>query len=173
MALEWTSYDSPIGPLFLVECPDGPLVVEFPRRSARLRWAERISAHRGSVTVAAGPCRATVERLERYFANEGAASPWPSYLADWLPPTQSQEAVWRAICDIPFAETRSYQQVAEAAGLHPRHTGQLVGANHLAILIPCHRVVGADGALVGYGGGLARKRKLLDHELRVSGVRLW
>ena len=60
--------------------------------------------------------------------------------------------------------------VARATRLHPRQIGWLVAANHLAILIPCHRVVGKDGALVGYGGGLARKRWLLDHELRTAGV---
>jgi O-6-methylguanine DNA methyltransferase len=173
MALEWTRYKSPIGPLFLVECPDGPLIVEFGRRAARLRWVETVTQHRGPVTVSTGPCAATVERLERYFSGEATPSPWPEYLGEWLPPSPSEEAVWRSICQIPFAETRSYQQVADAAGLHPRPTGQLVGANHLAVLIPCHRVVGADGALVGYGGGLAQKRALLDHELRVSGVHLW
>jgi methylated-DNA-[protein]-cysteine S-methyltransferase len=172
MALEWTTYDSPIGPLALVECPDGPLVVEFPRRAGRLRWAERVSAHRGPVTVSPGPCQATTALLDRYFGGHPDPFPWPAYLGNWLPPTPNQEAVWRAICAIPFGETRSYQEVATAAGLRARAAGQLVGANHLAILIPCHRVVGSDGSLVGYGGGLARKRRLLNHELRVAGVRL-
>lgn len=173
MALEWTSHDTPIGPLHLVECPDGPLVVEFPRRAARLRWAERVSEHRGPVVVAPGPCRATVEWLTRYFDGDPLPFAFPGWLEEWLPPTPNQRAVWQAICDIPFGQTRSYQDIARAAGLHPRAAGQLVGANHLAILVPCHRVVGADGALVGYGGGLARKRRLLDHELRASGIRLW
>src|SRR5205807_61248 len=57
-----------------------------------------------------------------------------------------------------------------AVRLHSRQIGWLVAANHLAILIPCHRVVGKDGSLVGYGGGLAKKRWLLDHELRSAGV---
>jgi len=61
---------------------------------------------------------------------------------------------------------------AHATGFHARQIGQLVGANKLAIVIPCHRVVGKRGGLVGYGGGLDRKRWLLDHEIRVSGVRL-
>ena len=60
--------------------------------------------------------------------------------------------------------------LARAIRLHPRQIGWLVAANHLAILIPCHRVVGKDGTLVGYGGGLAKKRWLLDHELRAAGV---
>lgn len=173
MDLAWTSYQHPIiGHLTLVECGDGPLVVEFPRRAARLRWVERVSEQRGPVTVAMGGCAATATWLDRYFAGQPEPFPWPAYLPDWLRPTPSQEAVWRAICEIPFGETRSYQEIARAAGLHPRVTGQLTGANHLAILIPCHRVVGTDGALVGYGGGLPRKQRLLDHELRVAGVRL-
>lgn len=172
MGLEWTVYGSPVGPLRVVECPDGPLMVEFPRRAGRLRWAEQVSQQRGSVLVSAGPCRTTTAWLDRYFAGQPDPFPWPVYLADWLPPTPNQEAVWQAICAIPFGETRSYQEIAAAAGLHPRVAGQLTGANHLAILIPCHRVVGADGALVGYGGGLARKRRLLDHEIRAAGVRL-
>jgi O-6-methylguanine DNA methyltransferase len=67
-------------------------------------------------------------------------------------------------------ETRSYEAVAEETGLTARVVGQASGANHLALLIPCHRVVGKDGALVGYGGGLQRKRWLLDHELRLTGL---
>src|SRR5215203_992310 len=62
------------------------------------------------------------------------------------------------------------EDIARATRLHPRQIGWLAAANHLAILIPCHRVVGKDGTLVGYGGGLARKRWLLDHELRSAGV---
>jgi O-6-methylguanine DNA methyltransferase len=60
--------------------------------------------------------------------------------------------------------------VARQTGIHPRVVGQLVGSNHLSILVPCHRVVGKRGALVGYGGGVARKRWLLAHELRHAGV---
>ena len=84
--------------------------------------------------------------------------------------TAFQEAVWRELRKIPLGETRSYEDIARATRLHPRQIGWLVAANHLAILIPCHRVVGKDGSLVGYGGGLARKRWLLDHELRTAGV---
>lgn len=172
MGLQWMTYSSPIGPLSLVECPEGPLVVEFPRRAAQLRWIERITTTRGSVTVAPGPCPLGSEWLDRYFAGEPMAFGWPEWLSRWLPPSPTQEAVWRAICEIPFGQTRTYGEVARQAGLHPRATGQLTGANHLAILIPCHRVVGSGGALVGYGGGVKQKRRLLSHELRVAGVTL-
>ena len=65
--------------------------------------------------------------------------------------------MFKTLRKIPLGETRSYDDVARATRLHPRQIGWLVAANHLAILIPCHRVVGKDGALVGYGGGLARR----------------
>jgi O-6-methylguanine DNA methyltransferase len=79
-------------------------------------------------------------------------------------------AVYRCLRKIRFGETRSYDDIARATGLHPRQIGWLVAGNHLAILIPCHRVIGKDGGLVGYGGGLAAKRWLLNHELRKAGV---
>jgi O-6-methylguanine DNA methyltransferase len=172
MELQWTNYASPIGSLMLVECPAGPLIVEFPRRAARMRWIETITSVHGPVTIGQGPCPVTTEWLDQYFGGTPAPFPWPTWLPRWLPPTAQQRAVWEAICRIPLGETRTYGEVAQEAGLHPRATGQLTGANHLAILIPCHRVVGAGGALVGYGGGIKLKRRLLSHELRVAGVTL-
>jgi O-6-methylguanine DNA methyltransferase len=85
-----------------------------------------------------------------------------------------QREVWRALLDVPYGETRSYLQIAEAIG-NPaavRAVGRANGANQIAIVIPCHRVIGADGSLTGYGGGMARKRWLLDHEAGRRGLPL-
>jgi methylated-DNA-[protein]-cysteine S-methyltransferase len=81
--------------------------------------------------------------------------------------------VWAALCDIPFGTTTSYGAVAKAIG-HPaaaRAVGAANGANPIALIVPCHRVIGSDGTLTGYGGGLPLKRKLLEHEARVAGTR--
>jgi methylated-DNA-[protein]-cysteine S-methyltransferase len=81
--------------------------------------------------------------------------------------------VWAALCDIPFGTTTSYGAVAKAIG-HPtaaRAVGAAHGANPIALIVPCHRVIGSDGTLTGYGGGLPLKRKLLEHEARVAGTR--
>jgi methylated-DNA-[protein]-cysteine S-methyltransferase len=77
--------------------------------------------------------------------------------------------VWRELCAIPYGETLSYGQVARAIGAPdaPRAVGLANGRNPIAVIVPCHRVIGADGSLTGYGGGLRRKRLLLDLE---SGV---
>jgi methylated-DNA-[protein]-cysteine S-methyltransferase len=82
-------------------------------------------------------------------------------------------SVWRALCAIPFGTTTSYGAVARAIGQPgaARAVGAANNANPIALIIPCHRVIGADGQLVGYGGGLALKRKLLEHEARVCGTR--
>jgi methylated-DNA-[protein]-cysteine S-methyltransferase len=82
-------------------------------------------------------------------------------------------AVWRALRDIPFGTTASYGAVAKAIGQPgaARAVGAANNANPIALIIPCHRVIGADGQLVGYGGGLPLKRKLLEHEARVCGTR--
>ena len=82
--------------------------------------------------------------------------------------------VWKALLKIPFGTTCSYGAVAKAIG-HPtaaRAVGSANGANPIALIVPCHRVIGANGKLTGYGGGLPLKRKLLEHEARVAGTRL-
>ncbi|MFZ5625628.1 MAG: methylated-DNA--[protein]-cysteine S-methyltransferase [Gemmatimonadota bacterium] len=166
----WRVLRSPLGPLTVVECDDGPLVIEFAGRPGAESWAERVRARVPGVTIELGGCDGVVHWLEHYFDGRMAQPAYPEHLARWLAPSAAQEAVWRALCEIPPGETRSYEDIAHRTGLNPRVVGQLNGANHLAVLIPCHRVVGKNGALVGYGGGLDRKRWLLDHELRAVGL---
>ena len=84
-----------------------------------------------------------------------------------------EKSVWSALRDIPYGTTTSYGAVAKTIG-NPkaaREVGAANNANPIALIVPCHRVIGADGSLVGYGGGLALKRKLLEHEARVTGTR--
>ncbi|HEY4014107.1 MAG TPA: methylated-DNA--[protein]-cysteine S-methyltransferase [Polyangiaceae bacterium] len=80
--------------------------------------------------------------------------------------TEFQCAVWRALREIPCGETRSYMQIARRIGQPAavRAVGLANGANPINIVVPCHRVIGADGSLTGYGGGIRRKRWLLAHE---------
>lgn len=81
--------------------------------------------------------------------------------------------VWTALREIPFGETTSYGALARKIG-HPdaaRAVGAANGANPIALIVPCHRVIGSDGRLTGYAGGLPLKRKLLEHEARVAGTR--
>jgi O-6-methylguanine DNA methyltransferase len=170
MRVEWTSYSSPIGALTVVECEAGPLVVEFPNRAVTIKWAVRLRAAVPELHISQGSCPLTTAWLDEYFAGSPRPFPFPEYLKRWFDLSPAQIAVFKALRRIPMGETRSYDDVARAIKLHPKQIGWLVSANHLAILIPCHRVVGKNGDLVGYGGGLARKRWLLDHELRLSGV---
>jgi methylated-DNA-[protein]-cysteine S-methyltransferase len=82
-------------------------------------------------------------------------------------------SVWRALCDIPFGATTSYGAIAKQIG-HPGAARAVGVANHvnpIALVVPCHRVIGSDGSLTGYAGGLPLKRKLLEHEARVTGTR--
>ena len=80
--------------------------------------------------------------------------------------TEFQHAVWDALVAIPYGETRSYGEIAKAIGQPPaaRGVGAANGANPIGLIVPCHRVIGADGSLTGYGGGLPLKRALLAHE---------
>ncbi len=170
MRVEWTSYSSPIGALTIVECDAGPLVIEYPNRAVTIKWAVRLRAAVPELHISQGACRITTAWLDEYFAGVFRQAPYPEYLKRWFDLSPAQVAVFKALRKIPVGETRSYDDVSRATRLHPRQIGWLVSANHLAILMPCHRVVGKDGSLVGYGGGLARKRWLLDHELRAAGV---
>ncbi|HET8674090.1 MAG TPA: methylated-DNA--[protein]-cysteine S-methyltransferase [Thermoleophilaceae bacterium] len=85
-----------------------------------------------------------------------------------------QRAVWDALLEIPYGETRSYGEIAKRIGRpdRARAVGSANGSNPVSIVVPCHRVIGADGSLTGYGGGLERKRWLLEHEAGVAQLAL-
>jgi methylated-DNA-[protein]-cysteine S-methyltransferase len=105
---------------------------------------------------------AAVEQLGEYFAGRRRDFDLPTLLAG----TGEQIAVWRLVSRIPYGQTTTYGRLARALGLPigAREVGKLIGRNPLCILIPCHRVTGANGHLTGYAGGLARKRALLELE---------
>ena len=106
--------------------------------------------------------------LDRYFAGE---RPEPSEIKLNPAGSRFRRAVWEVLCRIPYGETATYGQVAEQVAARlgeprtsARAVGGAVGHNPISIIIPCHRVVGADGSLTGYAGGIPRKIKLLAHE---------
>jgi methylated-DNA-[protein]-cysteine S-methyltransferase len=103
--------------------------------------------------------------LDAYFANQ-PLPPLPAF--DFVSGTPFQQKVWHALLHIPAGQTISYGQLAIQIGAPKavRAVGAAVGRNPLSIVIPCHRVVGANGSLTGYAGGLEGKRWLLQHEMR-------
>jgi methylated-DNA-[protein]-cysteine S-methyltransferase len=105
---------------------------------------------------------AACRQLDAYFAGQRVGFSLPLELDG----TPFQRRVWSALQDIPYGETRSYSQLAQAIGgpCAVRAVGAANGRNPIAIIVPCHRVVGATGALVGFGGGLDRKKFLLNLE---------
>ncbi len=108
------------------------------------------------------------KQLDAYFGGDLTDFDLP--LA--APGSEFQRSVWTALCDIPLGATRAYGQIAQqvADKTKTRAVAAAIGRNPIGIVVPCHRVIGADGSLTGYAGGLDRKRWLLDHEARVSGA---
>lgn len=113
------------------------------------------------------PLRAAARQLDEYFRGERTDFELPIALRG----TAFQIAVWQALREVPYAETVSYGDIARRIGRPTgfRAVGMAIGRNPLAVVVPCHRVIGADGSLTGFGGGLVRKRLLLDHEAQVAG----
>jgi methylated-DNA-[protein]-cysteine S-methyltransferase len=111
---------------------------------------------------AAGPLPMVVRQLQEYFAGKRRKFELPLRMQG----TAFQQRVWRELIEIPYGETWSYGQLAKRIG-NPsasRAVGLANGRNPIAVIVPCHRVIGADGSLTGFGGGLPRKRWLLTHE---------
>lgn len=106
------------------------------------------------------------DELGRYFAGESVTFTVPLSVPGG---TEFERAVWRQLYSIPYAEMRTYGQIAAAVGEPDaaRAVGTACNRNPIPVIIPCHRVVGADGKLVGFGGGLWRKKILLELEARV------
>jgi methylated-DNA-[protein]-cysteine S-methyltransferase len=149
-----TVFESPLGP-FGLSAQDEHL--------RRLRFDQR-PAGSGPRSE---PLRAAVSQLDEYFAGERRGFELPLDLRG----TEFQRQVWSLLRKIPYGATTTYGALArelwsdpDQARLHARAVGAAVGSTPVPIFVPCHRVVGADGSLTGYGGGLARKRALLDFE---------
>ncbi len=149
----FTTIDSPVGPLLLAADADGLRLIEFsqPRHPVKrsAEWQE------GTLPV----LDATRTQLDQYFAGQRTTFELP------LSPrgTPFQRDIWTALAGIPYGQTISYGAVATCAG-HAgamRAVGAAVGRNPVPIVVPCHRVMGADGRMTGFSGGLPVKRELL------------
>jgi methylated-DNA-[protein]-cysteine S-methyltransferase len=157
--LEWTEAEVAADlALLLVATPAGILAIHFDL-AAKPQDCLR-NDHNPLLGEAA-------RQLRAYFG--GAAREFCLPLV--MTGTDFQKRVWRELLAIPYGETRSYGQIAAAIGSPNavRAVGAANGANPIPIVVPCHRVIGAGGKLVGYGGGLALKRRLLELEKRVAG----
>jgi methylated-DNA-[protein]-cysteine S-methyltransferase len=159
--LFYTRAPSPLGPLLLVGTADALTFIWLPSGRDRLDpepdWVESVR-----------PFKEAVRQLDAYFAGRLRQFDLP------LAPdgTTFQRRVWRALCDIPYGETVSYGELARRIERPTavRAVGAANGQNPISIVIPCHRVIGSDGRLVGYGGGLPAKSMLLDLERRGAGA---
>jgi len=155
--------ETPIGALRLASTEVGLAFLELPRSngSGFTGWLRRWAP---GARVAEGfkPNQGAAKQLLEYFAGKRREFEVPLDLRG----TEFQVAVWRALCAIPYGETISYAEQARRVGRPsaPRAVGAANGANPIAIIVPCHRVVNADGKLGGYGGGLPLKKRLLALE---------
>lgn len=156
--IHYRTIDSPIGPLTLAghgAALTNLRMVDQTYEPNRADWSPDARAFDDAV-----------RQLTAYFAGE---------LTDFdieleLRGTEFQQRVWKALLTIPYGETRSYGEIAEQIGApgSARAVGLANGHNPIAIVVPCHRVIGASGSLTGYGGGLDRKRTLLDLEKKYA-----
>ncbi len=158
--LRYAFHPSPIGPLLLIGEPDGQggvTLVGLEMEGA----AHARSVQPGWVEDAA-PFAEAMRRLDAYFAGKRPAFDLPLALRG----TPFQVRVWEALRTIRYGTTIAYADLARQIGRPgaARAVGAAVGRNPIAVIVPCHRVVGADGSLTGFAGGLARKRVLLATE---------
>ncbi|MBC8086827.1 MAG: methylated-DNA--[protein]-cysteine S-methyltransferase [Phycisphaerae bacterium] len=155
---------SPIGKLVVTSEADAVtgVYMEFTRHEPPDfdNWHHDVSASQPVLSVARA-------QLDEYFS--GSRTDFSVNLL--ARGTDVQRTVWKALSEIPFGETRSYGEIAQVIG-NPkasRAIGAANGRNPIPIIVPCHRVIGSNGALTGFGGGVERKEWLLAHESRVSG----
>ncbi|MGW5721697.1 methylated-DNA--[protein]-cysteine S-methyltransferase [Amycolatopsis sp. NPDC003865] len=155
-----TVVDSPCGPLTLVAEDDA--LCGLYMHEQRHRPAEAAFGSPGAAEVFA----LTESQLAEYFAGRRREFDLPLAFRG----TPFQRSVWAALLDIPYGETASYGELAQLLGkpAAARAVGLANGKNPISIIVPCHRVIGSTGSLTGYGGGLERKRYLLDFERRPS-----
>ena len=159
-----TRIESPLGPLIAGATRDGICMLEF---SGPKRLAAQLAALRRRFRAAVASGRNDhIDRLERQLAEYFAGRRRRFDLPLVTPGTSFQRRVWKELARSPYGETRTYGDLARRLGLSSasRAVGHANGSNPVSILLPCHRLVGSGGDLTGYGGGLWRKRRLLELE---------
>lgn len=156
-------FATPIGEAVVVTDASGVIcAMDWSDYEARMR--RLLSRHHPEAVLVDGRAPDTVRgAFEAYFAGAIDALRLLAWRTNGTP---FQKAVWSALCEIPAGETRSYSGLASRIGKPAavRAVGLANGSNPISLVVPCHRVIGANGALTGYGGGLARKQWLLAHE---------
>jgi methylated-DNA-[protein]-cysteine S-methyltransferase len=163
--VRWAVVETPIGPLSVGVVDGGVRAVHFrPGPEARAE-AERPGG---------GLLADAVDQLRAYFAGDRTEFDLPLSVPDDHG-SRFERAVWEELSRIPYGEMRTYGDVAVAVQdlAAARAVGTACNHNPVPLIVPCHRVVGAGGKLVGFGGGLPRKRWLLEHEARVALERAW
>jgi len=155
---------TPLGPMLAGATDDGICLLEFVDRKMLETQLRRLSKLLNAECVPGfgKHFNKLNDQLQEYFSGKRREFDVPLV----LPGTPFQQRVWAGLQTIPYGSTRSYKEQAETIGLPNavRAVAKANGDNRIAIIIPCHRVIGANGELIGYGGGLWRKRYLLNHE---------
>ncbi|MBV7257670.1 bifunctional transcriptional activator/DNA repair protein Ada [Pacificimonas sp. WHA3] len=166
LSADWI--ETPIGPMLAIADEHVLHLLEFNDRKTLPAEIERLRERQGKPVIMARtePHKRIAECLADYFAGTAGLPPLP--VGDHG--TAFQKSVWAELVRIPLGETRSYAGLAKALGNTGavRAVARANGANQLALLFPCHRVIGSDGSLTGYAGGLWRKKWLLQHEQRMA-----
>jgi O-6-methylguanine DNA methyltransferase len=164
MKLLRRTFDTPVGPMMALASDEALCALEFSKPGRMTRLDARLGRFFAPFEIEDGTNTAigrTVEWLDRYFAGERPEDP----------PLDMRGAafelkVWAALRQVPFGQTVSYGEIARKLGAPQasRAVGTANGANPIAIIVPCHRVIGSNGKLTGYGGGLDKKKWLIAHE---------
>jgi len=160
--IRYARYDSPLGPVIAVANEGGLTNVDFVgakyEKKVRPDWVEDPSAP---------ALRACIAQLAEYFAGRRKTFDLPLAAEG----SDFQKRVWSEIARVPYGQTITYGELAKRAGApgQARAAGAATGRNPLGLVVPCHRIMGADGSLTGYAGGLERKRGLLELEGALQG----
>jgi len=156
--------NTPLGSMLAIANEEALYLLEFVDRRGLEREVERLrqKTHAAIIPGSTRPIRSIEKELNQYFEGKLKQFNTPLFLLG----SSFQIRVWEELIKIPFGETRSYSDIAQAIGRPSsyRAVARANGANQLAIIIPCHRVINTDGSLSGYGGGVVRKKWLIDHE---------
>ncbi len=163
VALVSRRWESPVGELRLVASDEALVAVLWPADTGK-----RVPFDAEPVDGSNSVIECAIDQLREYF--DGTRTQFSVPLAPQG--TDFQRAVWRALVDIPLGETSTYGALAQTLGRPQgaQAVGAANGRNPISVVIPCHRIIGSDGSLTGFAGGLGAKRWLLAHERKVAGV---